>query len=65
MAEYMRLPANARTYKVPREIPVEKPYWSGLRLFKHAVDRAQIGLKILLLFPVAGRWAWAWSELPG
>jgi erythritol/L-threitol dehydrogenase len=46
MAEYMRLPANARTYKVPKEIPVEKavltePYSCS----KHAVDRAQIGLE--------------------
>jgi erythritol/L-threitol dehydrogenase len=55
MAEYMRIPANARTYKVPREIPVEKavltePYSCS----KHAVDRAQIGLEDVVVISGCG-----------
>ncbi len=46
MAEYMRLPANARTYKIPQDMPIEKailiePYGCS----KHAGDRADIGLE--------------------
>lgn len=55
MAEYMRFPANARTYKVPVEIPVEKavltePYSCS----KHAVDRAQIGLEDIVVISGCG-----------
>jgi len=51
----MRLPANASTYKVLREIPVEKavlvePYSCS----KHAVDRAQIALEDIVVISGSG-----------
>jgi threonine dehydrogenase-like Zn-dependent dehydrogenase len=55
MAEYMRLPANARTYRIPMDMPIEKailvePYSCS----KHAVDRAQIGLEDVVVISGCG-----------
>lgn len=55
MAEYMRLPANARTYRIPQAMPIEKailvePYSCS----KHAVDRAQIGLEDVVVVSGCG-----------
>lgn len=55
MAEYMRLPANARTYVIPQAMPIEKailvePYSCS----KHAVDRAQIGLEDVVVISGCG-----------
>ncbi len=55
MAEYMRLPANARTFRIPPEMPIDKavliePYACS----KHAVDRAQIGLEDVVVISGCG-----------
>jgi hypothetical protein len=50
----MRL-ANARTNKVPREIPIEKAVLVGpYSCSKHAVDRAQIGLEDIVVISGCG-----------
>jgi L-iditol 2-dehydrogenase len=55
MAEYVRYPKNARVYKVPESLPVEKamliePYSCS----KHAVDRAEIQCDDVVVISGAG-----------
>ena len=55
MAEYLRLPKNAVTHKVPKGLPLEKalliePYACS----KHCVDRADIGAEDIVVLSGAG-----------
>lgn len=55
MAEYVRIPKEARVYKVPKEMPMEQailvePYGCA----KHAVDRAQITNEDVVVLSGAG-----------
>lgn len=55
MAEYARIPKEARVYKVPKEMPIEKailvePYGCA----KHAIDRATISNEDVVVLSGAG-----------
>ena len=55
MAEYMRLPANARTFKIPQNMPIEKAILiEPFGCSKHAVDRADIGLEDIVVISGCG-----------
>ena len=55
MAEYMRLPANARTFRIPMDLPIEKAILiEPFACSKHAVDRAQIGLEDVVVIAGCG-----------
>ena len=55
MAEYMRLPAMARTFRIPDDMPIEKAVLiEPFGCSKHAVDRAQIGLEDVVVISGCG-----------
>lgn len=55
MAQYMRFPANALNYKVPRDLPIEKAALiEPLACSMHAVERARIGLGDVVVIAGAG-----------
>ena len=55
MAEYMRLPANARNFKIPQDMPIEKAILiEPFGCSKHAVDRADIGLEDIVVISGCG-----------
>lgn len=55
MAEYMRLPANARNFRIPQEMPIEQAILiEPFACSKHAVDRAQIGLEDVVVISGCG-----------
>lgn len=55
MAEYMRFPPEAITYKIPKDMPVEKALLiEPFSCSKHCVDRAQIGNEDFVVLSGAG-----------
>lgn len=55
MAEYMKFPKEAKTYKVPKNIPTEKAVLiEPFSCSKHAVDRANIGNEDVVVISGAG-----------